>query len=754
MKAPAPTYRFGNFTLQTGDRRLSSDGHEIYLRPKTYDTLLYLLERHGHLVTKHELLDAVWTDVEVTENALTRCIKEARAALGDDVQNPGFLRTIPRLGYEFIVEVERAEEWKDEEVIEEEFRAVRLVTTEEDSGGAPSDSAIAQMSVTGSPSPLASGRRVLNVRSLVVAAVLVVGLSLIAYRLLDSRLTATDSLNRVILTVLRLSSHGAARTPALAPRDYVLISDFENQTGDPVFDRSLATALATSLDQSRVANVYSPARMKETLRHMEKSNVEYVDEALALEIAEREGIKVVVVPTISGIGESYRLAARIRAVSSGTDIKTEVFRAKSKESVLDAVDELAAAVRKDLGESLQSIAESKPLTEATTQSLEALKQYSLGLEKQRAQQVQEAKTLFENALAMDPSFTTARASLGMLHMDQAAMGMPRFDAEVGKSLLTEAVQHLANLTDKEKYSVLAFYAQWVEHDLEKAAGYHKALLAIHPEYPVGYSNLSWVYNRMGRYDEAISAAKEAIRIDPRLLIAYANLAGVQLYQQGDVKSALETCRRALQVDSHYAWGYDCVGWALLGKGDWAQAQTAFEKAVLFNPQSTLSRYRLAHAQRLHGQYQQALQTLEPILRIDPSDASPLYDMAIVYGAMGDQKRSREHFQRYRQEMEAQWHKNPKDPEAAWSLAVVFLRLGQEDRASIWTRKALALDPSRHFEYATVLSLSEHKREAIEELQTAIQKGYRHYIFIKIHPDLEPLHGEPEFERLLASVIKS
>lgn len=117
-------------------------------------------------------------------------------------------------------------------------------------------------------------------------------------------------------------------TPALAfaPHDYVLISDFENQTGDPVFDRSLGTALATSLEQSSLANVYSRARMKETLKRMEKPNVEHIDEGLALEIAQREGLKAVVVPSISGIGESYRLAARIRAVSSGKDIKTEISR--------------------------------------------------------------------------------------------------------------------------------------------------------------------------------------------------------------------------------------------------------------------------------------------------------------------------------------------------------------------------------------------------------------------------------------------
>lgn len=750
MKDRTATYRFGKFTLQTGDRRLCSDGEEVYLRPKTYDTLLYLLERHGHLVEKHELLDAVWADVEVTENALTRCIKEVRAALHDDVQSPAFLRTIPRLGYEFVADVEKLGEPTNGEVVEEEFRAVRVVTTEEDSESTLRDVGSPEMSVVvATPSVLAE-RRVLTPRILAVAATLLLGLSAGAYWLLQT--TPADSPKRI----MALSFWRRPPTPVLAfaPRDYVLISDFENQTGDPVFDRSLTIALATSLDQSSVANVYSRARMNETLKRMQKPNLEAIDETLALEIAEREGIKVVVVPTISGVGESYQLAARIRAVSSGQDIKTEVSRAQSKRTVLDAVDKLAAAVRGDFGESIHTISESKPLAAATTPSLDALKQYSLALEKHRAGQPEEAKTLYENALSIDPSFTTARAELGMLHMDQAALGTRSFDAETGKHLLTEAVQHVSNLTDKEKYAILAFHAQWVEHDPEKAIRYHKALLAIYPAYPVAYSNLSWVYNRMGRYEESIAAAKEAIRLDPRLLIGYANLAGVQLYQQGDVKAGLETCQQALKVDSRYAWAHDCVGWALLGKGDWAGAQSAFEKAVVFNPQSTLSRYRLAHAQRLQGHYRQAVQALEPILTIDSSDASAWYDLGVLYEELGEENRAREQFQHFRRTMEARWRKNPKDSDSAWELSAVLARQGQKEAAFSWARKGLALDPSKHFEYAIVLSLTRRKDEAIEQLRMAVQSGYHGYIFIKIHPDLQFLHGDPEFEKLLADLIKS
>ena len=99
-------YRFAGFVLDVGERRLHVDGRDLYLPPRTFETLRFLVERPGHLVTKTELLDALWPGVAVTENALTRCISEVRAALDDDVHAPRCIETVPRVGYRFIAPVE------------------------------------------------------------------------------------------------------------------------------------------------------------------------------------------------------------------------------------------------------------------------------------------------------------------------------------------------------------------------------------------------------------------------------------------------------------------------------------------------------------------------------------------------------------------------------------------------------------------------------------------------------------------------
>ena len=565
-------------------------------------------------------------------------------------------------------------------------------------------------------------------------------------------LVAATFLLAALLSMVWLSG----RTPALAfaARDFVLIGDFENQTGDPVFDKSLTTAFTTSLGQSSYANIYSRLRIADSLKRMKKPVVDRIDEPLAQEIAVREGLKVIVLPSISGVGENYRVAASIRDVTSGKDVKTEFVKAHGKDKVLDAVDTLSAAIRKDLGESLQTISQSKRLSSVTTQSLDALRQYSIATERALALRWDEAKMYLENALRIDPTFTAARASLGMMHVEQAMNGLPHFDGEEGKRLLSEAVKHVDGLTDREKYGILAFHARAVEKNPERAIGYLKTLIALYPDDSVTHVSLGRTYLQMGRASEALAEYKEAIRIDPRFVLAYANVGATYLYQMGDVASALPVCQKILQLDPGNAWAQDCIGWSYFAKNDLPQAQAAFEKAVAANPQATLSRYRLAHTHRVQGHYQQAIETLQQIQKADSSETSVFYDMGVVYEGMGDRQKARESFTRFRRELETHEKKTLHEPGTQLELAANSARLGETERARQLLRKAMAKAPQLHLEAAFVLSLLNEKKEAVEQLELAIQNGYTNYIWLKMNPDLLSLHGYPAFEQLMGKVIKT
>jgi len=565
-------------------------------------------------------------------------------------------------------------------------------------------------------------------------------------------LVAGASILAALLSMVWMSG----RTPALAfaARDFVLIGDFENQTGDPVFDKSLTTAFTTSLGQSSYANIYSRLRIADSLKRMKKPAVDRIDEPLAQEIAVREGLKVIVLPSISGVGENYRVAASIRDVASGKDVKTEFVKAHGKDKVLDAVDTLSAAIRKDLGESLQTISQSKRLSSVTTQSLDALRQYSMATERALALRWDEAKVYLENALRIDPTFTAARASLGMMHVEQAMNGLPHFDGEEGKRLLSEAVKHVDGLTDREKYGILAFHARAVEKNPERAIGYLKTLIALYPDDSATHVSLGRTYLQMGRVPEALAEYREAIRIDPRFVLAYANVGATYLYQMGDVGSALPVCQKILQLDPGNAWAQDCIGWSYFAKNDLPQAQAAFEKAVAANPQATLSRYRLAHTHRVQGHYQQAIETLQQIQKADPSETSVFYDMGVVYERMGDRQRARESFTRFRREVKTHEKKTLQEPGTQLALAATSARLGETERARQMLRKAMAKAPQLHLEAALVLSLLDEKKKAVDQLELAIQNGYTNYIWLKMNPDLLPLHGYPAFEQLMGKVIKT
>jgi serine/threonine protein kinase/tetratricopeptide (TPR) repeat protein len=560
----------------------------------------------------------------------------------------------------------------------------------------------------------------------------------------------------LILAAVLIIVSFSTRTPvmAFAARDFVLISDFENQTGDPVFDKSLTTAFTTSMGQSSYANIYSRMRITEVLKRMKKPGVDLIDEPLAQEISVREGLKVIILPSISGVGENYRVAASIRDVASGKNIKTEFVKANGKTKVLDAVDTLSAAIRKDLGESWQTVSQSKRLSAVTTQSLDALRQYSIAADRVLALRWDEAKVYFENALRIDPAFTMARASLGMMHVELSKNGMPHFDGEEGQRLLSEAVRDVDGLTDREKYGILAFHAQAVEKNPGKAIGYFKALIALYPDDSGTHVNLGRTYLQLGRVPEALAEYKEAIRIDPKFVLAYANMGFAYLYQTGDVSSALPECQKILELEPGNAWAQDCLGMSYFAKNELPQAQAAFERAVAANPQGTLSRYRLAHTHRLQGNYQQALETLQQIQKVDPSETSVFYDMGVVYERMGDRQKARDSFTRYRREVETRSKRTLHEPGTQLDLAATSARLGETDHARQMLRKAMAKAPQLHVEAASVLSLLGEKKEAVDQLELAIQNGYTNYIWLKMHADLLPLHGYPPFEQLMGKMIKT
>ena len=245
---PRHPYSFGDFTLDVDRGTLSRGAEEVKLRPKVFETLRYLVENPDRLVPKDELMKALWPDSFVTDDSLVQCFVELRRALGD--QGQALLKTVPRRGYIFTVSVT--------------------------DGARPAGPAPAAMAP-----PAARPRRAVHASVLVaVVALVVLGYALQAFR---------------------------RSGPALLAQDSILIADFANTTGDDVFDGTLRQAMAVHLGQSPFLNVVSDERVRETLRYMGRFPDEPVTRDLAREVAQRQGVAVVLAGSIAGLGSHYVL---------------------------------------------------------------------------------------------------------------------------------------------------------------------------------------------------------------------------------------------------------------------------------------------------------------------------------------------------------------------------------------------------------------------------------------------------------------
>ena len=197
------------------------------------------------------------------------------------------------------------------------------------------------------------------------------------------------------------------RARALTERDTILLADFVNTTGDPVFDGTLKQGLAVQLGQSPYLNIYSDERVREALRFMGRSPDDRVTKVVAREICQRNGLKALLTGSIAGLGSHYALTLEAVNAQTGDTIARQQVEADSKEQVLRKLGEAAAALRERLGESLASIQKfGTPIEAATTSSLEALKAFALGDEHRSRGAYNDAIPLYRRATELDPRNTS------------------------------------------------------------------------------------------------------------------------------------------------------------------------------------------------------------------------------------------------------------------------------------------------------------------------------------------------------------
>jgi serine/threonine protein kinase/tetratricopeptide (TPR) repeat protein len=304
------------------------------------------------------------------------------------------------------------------------------------------------------------------------------------------------------------------RGPKLTEKDTIVISDFANSTGDAAFDDTLKQALTTELGQSPFLNILSDQKVTDTLRMMGRQPNERLTKEVTREICQRTASAAMLTGSIAQIGSHYSLALNAVNCATGDLIASAQTEVDDKNHVLGGLGQLGTKMREKLGESLATIQEyDKPLEQATTSSLEALKSYSQGF---KAQDFATKITYFKRAVALDPNFATAWLSLGLAYGNLAEPG-------ISNEYFTKAYGLRDRVSDRERFRIEADYYFFVTGDAEKAHQTYDQWAQAYPRDSIAYVDLSIIYCGLAQWDRALAASLEAKRLNPDNAIANGNL---------------------------------------------------------------------------------------------------------------------------------------------------------------------------------------------------------------------------------------
>jgi serine/threonine protein kinase/tetratricopeptide (TPR) repeat protein len=311
---------------------------------------------------------------------------------------------------------------------------------------------------------------------------------------------------------------GRTKPVVLTDRDTVVVADFANSTGDPVFDDTLKQALTVSLRQSPFLNVLSDEKVAATLQLMTKPANTPLTPSVASELCERASSKAFIEGSIAGLGSTFVVGLKAVNCNTGDVLAQEQATAANKEKVLDALGVAATKLRAELGESLSSVQKfDVPLAQETTPSLEALKAYTLGRKTASEKGSAAALPYFQHAAELDPNFASAFAGLGIMYNN---LGQPARTAEY----LTKAFQLRDHASEREKLHIASSYYQLVTGEQEKAAETFQEWIGSYPRDSIAYGNLANVYTALGQYDKALDTVNQGVRLDPGNVIELENVA--------------------------------------------------------------------------------------------------------------------------------------------------------------------------------------------------------------------------------------
>ncbi len=446
------------------------------------------------------------------------------------------------------------------------------------------------------------------------------------------------------------------------------------------------------------------------------------------------------------MGDVFILQASLVDPSTGNTADRIRITAKGRDQVLlESIDSLTRQVRRRLGESLRSIADTDPpLVQYTTSSWEALRLLALGSKEWAASRMPEAANCFELALEEDPKCATARGALGLLYIQFLGR------QDEGQEMLAQALADASDVSRREYLLLRAVNRQFVDKNPEEALADYALVSEFYPDAVAPYNNSGRILQGLGRFEEAVRMYRRAREVDPRSPFPVFNLWWVLNMKLMQPVAAEEAARTLVELQPDSPWSRHALAWSLVSQRRFEEAEDGMRRVLEVDPRNGYAVPNLAHLLFRRGAYDEAVTIYRGMYeRSQNSDqgGTQNHDSLCLGLALEGAGRSSE----AREVMERQLAENHErndgveDPDRQLCLLAALGRNREARRLAGEIERQNPTDPHQLFILAEVYTLLGDREAAIDSLERAFAAGYEDRYYVLLDPLLAGLEGNPALE---------
>ena len=599
-------FRFADVEVDLSQGCVRRGGKELHLRQQTFQVMIYLLKNRERLVTKEELLEKIWKETAVTDDALVQCVMDIRRAIGDDSRRPHFIKTLPKVGYRFVSPVE--EHWSQPKTTIETSLAPNEATST--AVGTNHDKSTPAVPLAGAARPRMATRPVVLIG---VAGILLAAIIYFA-PYLRNKLAGNPKANTEV------------SLPQVPGKKPVAVMYFDNQSGSSELDwlrEGLADMIITDLSRSEKLSLLSRQQLHlllERIGHKENDKIR-LDEAL--DVGRRSQARVVVLGSFAQLGEQIRIDVQLHDARDGQLLAAERLVVAQAAEILTQVDLLSLKLASHLGATPSGPEVGTGLTSVMTDNLQAYRYYSLALEKAQALRSEDAIDLLKKAVEIDPQFAMAHARIGY------AYAVTAHYAEKAKPHLEKAFQLSNRLTAKDGLYIKAWYSI-ANLDYTGAIGAFRKIIAQYPMEVEAYLTLGYLLRGEGQHEEAVSLLKQSLVIDHEARDVY-NALGLIYLDLHRYDEAIAAHQRYVQLSPAEPNAYDSLGMSYQCAGRYTEALATFGEALTLEPDHFIANIHLGNTHVQLGRYQTALAQYRRLTQIATSD----FTRSRAYGSIAE-----------------------------------------------------------------------------------------------------------------------